>query len=149
LLKLKRNKEIDYFRAADLLDKLGESVMLTPELKKELQRELGETLLEYNFNKRPESFKPFLDKMIVEFKDEPWLELWLLKSLSPLFGTAELTTLAKEHEETLEKEFSDQNKNKPAHIFLKRQVDLINSLTAIDKKYDKLITRQNGALYNE
>ena len=149
LLKLKRNKEIDYFRTASLFEKIRETESLTPEVKKELLQELGETLLEYNYTKRPKLFKEFLDKMLVDFKGESWLEYWLLKSLSPLLGTAELTTLAREHQKTLENEFTGDSKKTPAYEFLKNQLDLINSLTAIDKKYDKFTIRQNGALYDE
>jgi len=147
LLKLKRIKEIDYLRAVSLLTRIGESKMLRPELKKELQQELGEALLEYNYNNRPESFIAFLDKMLLDFKDEPWLEYWLMKSLTPLFGTLELHNLAKKLRVTLDRDFTDKSKNILAYQFLKKQLDIINSLSAIDVKYDKLATRQNGALY--
>ena len=149
LLKIKRNKEIDYFRAVSLLDRIRETNVLKPEVKEELQKKLGNALLEYNYDKRPKEFKSFLDKMLTEYKGKSWLNYWLLKSLSPLFGTAELTTLAQQYQKTLNDMFSDKSKETLTSIFLKNQLDLINSLTPLDKKYDKLLTRQNGALYNE
>lgn len=149
LLKLKRNKEIDYLRAVSLLDRIRETHALKPEIKEELQKKLGNALLEYNYTKQPKKFRPFLDKMISEYKGAPWLNYWLLKSLSPLFGTTELTTLAKEYQKILDENFSDKGKETQTTIFLKNQLNLINSLTPLDKSYDKLKIRQNGALYNE
>jgi hypothetical protein len=149
LLELERGKEIYYDRANSLLDRLGESKMLAPNLSKSLERKLAEALLNFTFNNYPSQFNNYLSNMLMKFKGEPWLEFWILKSLSPYIGKTNLSILAEKHEKTLNKEFSNNKDKTAAYNYLKRQLALINSLTKIDKSYEKFLNRKNGALYNE
>ncbi|OGV54736.1 MAG: hypothetical protein A2X49_09695 [Lentisphaerae bacterium GWF2_52_8] len=140
LLKLKNDGIRDFNDARLLLSKIGASKSLAEEKKRVLRRQLYEGLLEYAFANSPEHINGLLDELVPEFKDQNWPEIWILKSLSRMFGHTELETLGKKHKETLENVYKD--KNTETVKFIREQVKLINSVVEIENTVKKLKTER-------
>ena len=138
LLQLSVGSYKDFENTKQLLDAVTKSQRLTPELKQTLRRKLYEGLLEYSFKTNSADTHRLVDAAVKEFTDEYWPQHWILRSLSSMFASGGLEKLTKSHEETLQLGASLKNQNSETINFLKKQLDLIKNLVAIEESAEKL-----------
>lgn len=137
ILKLKLNMPASLEFSLGMIDMLRDSDQLPDKMKNDLSKELYDETLRYCFNNQPRRANAILNQALNDFPDAQWTEYWILRSLTPLFGTAELETLGKRHEETLKNDFAN-SASRETFNFISRQVDLINKLVAIENKSETL-----------
>ena len=143
LLKLKLGKIRDYARARVLLEKLEESRKINPDLKKELIKELVQSMLNYSLeNGKKSEFNELLDYSLKNYKDELWPEYWVLHSLTPLFGTEELEAISKKHRNALQGDFGKNSKDTETVKFISEQLRLIDDFVNIQEKAKKFETER-------
>lgn len=138
LLQLSVGSYKDFENTRQLLDAVTASQRLSPELKQKLRRKLYEGLLEYAFKTNSADTHRLVDAAVKEFTDEYWPQHWILRSLSSMFKAGGLEKLTQSHEETLQLGASLKDQNSETINFLKKQLDLIKNLVAIEESADKL-----------
>ncbi|OGV56736.1 MAG: hypothetical protein A2017_09725 [Lentisphaerae bacterium GWF2_44_16] len=143
LLKLSLGETKDFNKTKRLLGIIEKSGKISPETKKDIERELYEGLLEYTYkNSLTADFNSLLEKTMDKFKDETWPIYWVLRSLSPLFGKTGLETLSEKHKEILKTASGFVTKDKETYDFINDQIKLINSLVNIENTMKKLKTER-------
>ncbi len=136
LLMLKRGGSKDFLGLVRLLKKIKNDSTLPKEKVKKWKREIGEVLLDYAFSQKIQYAGTLVEEVVKDFPNEEWTNYWILRSITPLFGTEQLELIAKKHKDILAKTFSG-NKNQGTAKFLKKQLDLINNLVSLEKDAEK------------
>lgn len=137
LLQFKIDPEKAYLKSRNLLGEISMTKEIDNDRKRNLSKTLYESMLDYAFEKEPRKVDPLINQIVKEFPREAWTEYWILRSLTPLFGTAKLKTLSRKHEETLKKNFTN-GRDRNTYNFISKQLELINALVAIEKSTKEL-----------
>ncbi len=133
LLMLKRGGNKEFLELVRLFDKIKNDSTLPEKEVKKWKREIGEVLLDYAFSHKIQYAGTLVEDMVNEFSNEEWTNYWVLRSITPLFGTEQLELIAKKHKEILDAKFTG-NQNVETAKFLKTQLELINNLVSLEKK---------------
>ncbi len=130
-----------YENGQQILVEIIEDEVMPPEEKRKLLKRIYEVLLDQAFLNHPEDVDILLENILVQFKNEAWIEYWLLRSLTSKYGNIDIVELKEIHEDILSKIKTNSNDKETTFNFLLTQLDLITSLAGSEERVKKLQER--------
>ncbi len=139
LLQRKGCDAKDYFDVKKLLIKIKKDDNIPSNKRNLWQRQLYEHLLNFAYDRNIKAANYLTSDVIDEFGEENWTNYWLLRSFTSLFKASKLEELRGKFKRVIDdKRKVTKAKQDLTLNFLEDQLELINNIIDIDKKFKDL-----------
>ncbi len=136
ILALAHNYPKAYDQGQTTLRNLIANTDMDPTVKAMQMRRLYEAFLAQAMVRNPRRADALLAAVRKSFREQDWVDYWVLQSLTNVYETQDLNELRRAHEDVLED--AAANGDPEADRFIRDQIKLIDSLITAGKRVEKL-----------